>query len=165
MPLLSSLGGCISLIRCIYWFIVAQSQLMSNSLRPHGLQHTRLPLSLTTSQSLPKFMSCQWCHPTISFSVVPFSSLPLIFPGIRVFSNELALPISGQSIRASASASGLPMNIPGWFPLGLTGLIFLLSQESSAAPQFQNINSLALSLLYGWTLTSIHDCWKNHSFD
>ena len=96
---------------------------MSKFFRSHGLQHTRLPLSLTISQSLPEFMSCRWCHPTISFSVVPFSSPSLIFPSIRVFAKELALPISGQSTGASASASVLPMNIPGWFPLGLTGLI------------------------------------------
>ena len=60
------------------------------------------------------------------------------------------------------------MNIPGWFPLGLTGLISFLSndsQESSPAPQFKRINSSAVSLLYGPTLTSIHDYWKNHSFD
>ena len=74
----------------------------------------------------------------------------------------------GQSIGASASASELPMNIQGWFPLGLAGLISLLSkdsQESSPAPQFKSINFLALSLLYGPTLTSIHGYWKNHSFD
>ena len=99
---------------------------MSNFLRPRGLRHTRPPLSLTSSQSFPKFMSYRWCHPTISFSVVPFSSLPLIFPSIRVFSNELALPISGQSIGALASASVLPVTIPGCFLLGLPGLIFWL---------------------------------------
>ena len=97
---------------------------MSNFLRPHGLQHTRPPCP-SPSPSFPKFMSYRWCHPTISFFVVPFSSLPLMFPSIRVFSNELTLPISGQSIGASASASAsvLPVTIPGWFPLGLTGLI------------------------------------------
>ena len=66
------------------------------------------------------------------------------------------------------SASVLPVSSQGWFPLGLTGLISLLSgdsQESSTAPQFESINSSVLSLLYGPTLTSIHDYWKNHSFD
>ena len=74
----------------------------------------------------------------------------------------------GQSIGASASASVLPMNIQGWFPLGLTGLISLLSKDSpvsSSAPQCKSINSLALSLLCGPTLTSVHDYWKNHSYD
>ena len=72
----------------------------------------------------------------------------------------------GQSIGASASV--LPMNIQGWFPLRLTGLISLLSKGlSSISPtqQFESINSSLLSLLYGPTLTSIHDYWKNHSFD
>ena len=73
-----------------------------------------------------------------------------------------------QSIGATASASGLSMNSQGWFPLGLTGLISLQSrdsQESSPAPQFKSINSSVLSLLYGPTLRSIQDYWKNHSFD
>ena len=74
----------------------------------------------------------------------------------------------GQSIGASAPASVLPMNIQGWFTLGLTDLISLLSKglsRSSPAPQFKSINSLALTFLYGPTLTSIHDYWKNVSFD
>ena len=74
----------------------------------------------------------------------------------------------GQSIGASAPASVLPMNIQGWFPLGLTSLISLWSrdsQESSPAPQFESINFSSLSLLYGSALTFIHDYWKNHSFD
>ena len=74
--------------------------------------------------------------------------------------------LGGQSIGASASV--LPMNIQGWFPLGLTDLVSLLSrdsQESSPAPQFESINSSALSLLYGPTLTYVHNYWKNHSFD
>ena len=72
------------------------------------------------------------------------------------------------SIGASASASVIPMNIQNWFPLGLTGLISLQSKglsESSPAPQFKSISSLALRFLYGPTLTSIHDYWKNHSFN
>ena len=75
----------------------------------------------------------------------------------------------GQSTGASASASVLPVNIQDLFPLGLIGLISLqskgLSQESSLAPQFENINSSALSLLNGPTLISIRDHGKNHSFD
>ena len=74
----------------------------------------------------------------------------------------------GQSIRVSASASVLPMNIQGWFSLGLTSLISLQSKGLSrvfSSTQFESINFLALSLLYGPTLTSIHDYWKNHSFD
>ena len=71
----------------------------------------------------------------------------------------------GQSTGAS-SASGLPMNIQGWFPLGLTGLILLSKGPStSPAPQFKSIISSTLSLPYGPTLTFVHDYWKNHSFD
>ena len=74
-----------------------------------------------------------------------------------------------KSIGSSASASVLPMNIQGLFPLRLTGLIFLLSKELSkvfsSTPQFQSMNPLALSLLYGPTVTSIHNYWKNYSFD
>ena len=69
---------------------------------------------------------------------------------------------------ASASASVLPVNIQDWFPLGLTGLMSLLFkwfQESSPAPQFQSTNYSALSLFYGSALISLHDYWKNHSFD
>ena len=69
----------------------------------------------------------------------------------------------GQSIGVSASASVLPMNIQGRFPLGLTDLISLLSKSSPA--QFESISPLVLSLLYGPALTSIHDYWKKHSFD
>ena len=72
-----------------------------------------------------------------------------------------------QSIGASASVSVLPISIQGWFPLRLTGLIFLQlrdSQESFPAPQFESTDSSALSLPYGPTLTSVHDYWKNHSF-
>ena len=69
-----------------------------------------------------------WCHPTISASVVPFSSLPSIFPSIRVFSNELALHIRCQSIGVSASTSVLPMNTQDWSPLGWTGWISLQSK-------------------------------------
>ena len=74
----------------------------------------------------------------------------------------------GQSTSASASASVLSMNIQGWFPIGLmvwSPCCPRGSQESSPTPQFQSINSSVLSLLYGPTLTSIHDYWKNHNFD
>ena len=94
--------------------------------------------------------------------------LPLIFPSMRVFSNQSDFTSGGQSIGVSGSASVLPMNIQDWFPLGLTRLISLQSKglsESSSTSQFKSINSLALSLLYGPTLTSIHDYWKNNSFD
>ena len=89
-------------------------------------------------------------------------------PASGSFPMSWLFALSGQSIRVSASASVLPMNIQGRFTLGLTDLISLQykdSQESSLIPQFESINSSALSLLYRPTLTSIHDYWRNHSFD
>ena len=74
----------------------------------------------------------------------------------------------GHGIGVSASASVIPVNIQDWFPLGWTGWISLQSrdsQESSPTPQFKSINSSVLSFIYSPTLTSIHDSWKNHSFD
>ena len=94
--------------------------------------------------------------------------LPSILPSIRVFSNESVLSIRCQSIGASALASVLLINILDWFPLGWTGWSPFSprdSQESSPTPQFKGINSLTLTFLYGRNLTSIHDYWKNHSFD
>ena len=118
---------------------------------------------------LIKLMSTEEvCHSTISSSVVPFSSCPQAFSASVLFSMSQNISSGSQSIGISASASVVPMNIQNWFPLGLTGLISLQSKGLSrvfSAPQFKNINSSTLNLLYGPTLTSIHDYWKNHSFD
>ena len=125
-------------------------------------------LSFTISWSL--LNSCplsQWCYPTISSSVVPISCLQS-FPASGSFSVSQLFASGGQSIGVSTSASALPMNIHSWFPLGLTGLISWLSKRFSRVfpiPQFKSISSSALRLLYDPTLTSIHDYWKNHSFD
>ena len=100
---------------------------MSDSLWPHGLQHTRLlcpPLSpAVCSNSCPL---SQWCYPTISFSVTRFSSYSQILPASGSFPMSRLFASGDQSIGASASASVLPLNIQDWFPLGLTGLISLL---------------------------------------
>ena len=105
---------------------------MSDSLWPHGLQHARPPCPSPTpriySNSCP---SHQWCHPTISSSVVPFFSHLQSFPALWSFPMSWFFASGGQSIGASASASALPMNIQGWFPLGLTGLISLKSKGLS----------------------------------
>ena len=100
--------------------------------------------------------SCWWCHPTISSSVTPFSSSLQSFPASGSFPVSRLFASSSQSIGVSASAS-----------VGMVGSPCSPrdSQESSPAPQFESINSLALSLLYGPILTSVHDYWKNHSFD
>ena len=76
----------------------------------------------------------QWCHPTISSSVVPFSSCLQSFPASGSFPMSWLFTLCGQSIGASASASALSMNVQGWFPLGLTGLISLLSKRLSSLP-------------------------------
>ena len=124
-------------------------------------------LSITNFRSSPKLMS-QWYHPTISSSVVPFSSCPQSFPASGSFQMSQFFASGGQSIGASASTSVLPMNTQDWAPLGWTGWSPCSprdSQESSPTPQFKSINSSALSFLYSPTLTSIHDHWKNHSLD
>ena len=106
--------------------------LMSNSLQPHGLQHARLPCpSLSPGVCLNSCPLSQWYHPTISCSVVPFSSCPQSFPASGSFPVSQLFVLGSQSIIASASISVLPMNIQVWFPLGLTGLISLQSKELS----------------------------------
>jgi len=114
------------------WLLSPQSvsqfscSVMSDSLRPHGLQHARLPRLPPTpkaySNSCP---SHHWCHPTISSSAVPFSSCLPSFPASGSFSMSQFFASGGQSIGASASMSVLPMNIRDWFPLGFTGWISL----------------------------------------
>ena len=105
---------------------------LSDSLQPHGPQHTRLPCPSPSlgacSNSCPL---SQQCHPTISFSVILFFSCPQSFPAVGSFTLSQLLTSSGKSIGASASASILPMNIQGRFPLGLTDLISLLSKGLS----------------------------------
>ena len=101
----------------------------SNSLRPDGLQHARLPCPLPSPRACSN--SCplsQWCHPTISSSVVPFSCLQS-FPASRSFPMSQLFILGGQSIGASASV--LPMIIQDWFPLGWTGWISLQSKGLS----------------------------------
>ena len=100
---------------------------MSDSLWPHGLQHTRLPCpSLSPGVYSNSSPLSWWCHPTISSSVAPFSSCPQSFPASGSFPTSQLFASGDQSPGASTSASILPMNIQGWFPLGLTGLISLL---------------------------------------
>ena len=105
---------------------------MSDTLQPHGLQYTRPPCPSPTlrvySNSCP---FCQWCHPTISSSVVPFSSHLQSFPASGSFQLSQFFASGGQSIGVSVSASFLPMNIQDWFPLGWTGWISLQSKGLS----------------------------------
>ena len=143
----------------VNWLSV--SSVMSNSSLPRGLQHTRLSCpSPTPGACLNSCPLSQWCHPTISSSVIHFSCLQS-FPASESFPMSQFFASGGQSIRASASV--LPINVQDWFPLGLTGLISLQSKGLSRVfsnTQFKSINSLALSFLYGPALTSIHDTGK-----
>ena len=142
---------------------------VSNSLWPHGLQHARLPCPSPTPRACSN--SCplsQWYHLTISSSVVPFSSCLQSFPASGSFPMSQFFTLGGQSIGASATASVLPINIQDWCPLGWTGLISLQSKGlsrgfSNTTVQKHQFFSTQLSLCP--TLTSIHDHWKNHSFD
>ena len=127
----------------------------------HRLQHNMLPCpSLTPEAYLNSCPSSLWCHPTISSSVIPFSSHFQCFLASGSFPLSQFFSSSGQSIGVSVSASVLPMNIQDWFPLGLTESPCSPrnSQESSPTPLFKSINSQVLSFLYSPTLTSIHEC-------
>ena len=140
---------------------------LSNSLWPHELQHTRPPCSSPTPRVYPNSYPLNWwCHPTISSSVIPFSSCPQSFPGSGSFQMSQLFASGGQSIGASASASVLPMNIQDWSPLGWTGWISL--QSKGLLRVFSN-TTVQKHQFFGAqpsfnrpTLTSIHDSWKNH---
>ena len=126
-------------------------------------------LSFTFSWSLLKLMSIESVMPSNHLVLCcPLLLLPSIFPSIRVFSNELALCIRWPKYWNSASASVLPMSVQGWFPSGLTGWISLQSKgllRVFSSTTVQKHQFLVLSPLYSPALTSIHDYWKNHSFD
>ena len=126
-------------------------------------------LSLTNSWSLHKLMSIESVMPSNHLILChPLLLLPSIFPRIRVFSNESVLCIRqpnywslSVSISPSKEYSGLISIRMDWLNL----LAVQGTLESSPTPQFKSINSLVFSSLYSPTLTSIHECWKNHSFD
>ena len=156
---------------------------MVDSWQPHGLQHAWLPcLGSPMDCSTPDFHVLH-CLPefaqihvhrvgdTIQLSqpVTPFSFCLQSFPASGSFPMSWLFASRDQSIGTSALESVILMNIQGWYPLGLTGLISLQSKGPSrvfsSALQFKSINSSALSLTYGPALASIPDYWKNHSFD
>ena len=146
--------------------VVFSCSVVSESLPPHGLQHARLPCPLLSPRACSN--SCplsQWYHPTISSSVVPFSSHLQPFPASGSFPVSWLFAWGGQSIGASASASVLPKNAQdrspwewtGWISLQPKGLSRVFSNTTVQKHQF-------FSTLYAPVLTSIHDYWKNHSF-
>ena len=136
---------------------------VSDSLRPHELQHARPPCPSPTLgvYSNPCPLS-QWCHPAISSSVVPFSSCPQSLPESESFPMSQLFAWGGQSIGVSASASVLPMNTQDWSPLGWTGWIFL--QPKGLSRVFSNttvqkhqffsaqLSSPSNSLIHTWPL-------------
>ena len=136
---------------------------VSDSLQPHGLQHTRLLCPSPTPRAYPN--SCplsQWCHPIISSSVVPFSSWPQSFPASGSFPMNQLFTSDSQSIGVSASTSILPMNTQDWSPLGWTTLISLavqgtlkslLQHRSSKAPILQHSPFFIVQLSHPYTTT------------
>ena len=143
---------------------------VSDSLRPHELQHTRPPCpSPTSGVHSNSHPPSQWCYPAISSSVIPFFFRLQSFPASGSFPMSQLFTSGGQSTGVSGSASVLPMNEHSGL-ISLDGLVGSPcsprdSQESSPTPQFKSTNSSVLSFLYCPTLTSIHDHWKNHSLD
>ena len=144
---------------------------MSNSLRPHELQHTRPPCPWPTSGVHPT--SCpsnRWWHPAISSSVIPFSSCPQSIPASESFPMSQLFAWGGQSTGVSALASFLPKNTQDWSPLEWAGWISL--QFKGLSRVFSN-TTVQKHQFFGAqpsshphpTLTSIHDYWKNHSLD
>ena len=146
---------------------------MSNSERPHGLQHTSFPVPSPTPRAcLNSCPSSWWCHPVISYSVVPFSSCPQSLPASGSFPMSQLFAWGGQSTGVSTSASVLPMNAQDWSPLGWTGWISLQSKglsrvfSNTIVQKHQFFGAQLSSQLSNCpTLTSIHDHWKNHSLD
>ena len=132
---------------------------MSNSLQPHESQHARPPCPSPTPGVHPNpCPSSRWCHPTISSSVVPFSSCPQSFPASGSFPVSQLFLSGGQSIGVSASTSVLPMNTQDWSPLGWTGWISVqfkgLSRVSSnTTVQKHQFFGVQLSL---WSNSHIH---------
>ena len=105
---------------------------VSDSLLPHELQHARSPCPSPAPRVHPNpCLLSRWCHPTISSSVVPFSSCPQSFPASGSFQMSQLFTSGGQSIGVSASTSVLPMNTQDWSPLGWTGWISLQSKGLS----------------------------------
>ena len=161
-----------SIFMILSWYknwVQFSCSVVSDSVRPHELQHARPPCASPTprvhSNSCP---SSQWCHPAISSSVVPFSSCPQSLPASGSFPTSQLFAWGGQSIGVSALASFLPMNTQEWSPLEWTGWISLQSKGLSRVfsnTTVQSIDSSVLSLLHSPTLTSVHDHRKNHSLD
>ena len=144
----------VQLLSCVWHFVTPWTA---------ARQACPSPTPRAYSNSCP---SSWGCHPTISSSVVPFSTHLQSFSASESFPMSQLFESGGQSIGVSASGSAFPMNIQDWSPLGLIGLISL--QSKGLARVFSNTTvpkHQFFSTLYCPTFTSIHDYWKNHSFD
>ena len=156
----------------IFWTLLSSVQfsrsVVSDSLRPHEPQYERPPCPSPAPGVHPNpCLSSQWCHPTIILCR-PLLLLPSIFPSIKVFSNESPLCIRWPKYWSFTFNISPSNEHPGLISFRMDWLHFLAvqgTQESTPAPQFESIRSVASSPLYGPTLTSIHDYWKNYSFD
>ena len=116
---------CIQTLTLLMLLLLFSHQVVSDSSRPRGLQHMRLPCpALSTGVCLSSCPLSQWCHPTVSSSVALFSFCLQFFPASGSFPLSQLFASGGQSMGASVSV--LPMSIQGWFPLRLTGLVSLL---------------------------------------
>ena len=135
----------------------------------NGLQHARLPCPSPTPGVYSNSSQLSWwCHPTISFSIVPFSSCLQSFPISGSFQMSQLFASGSQSIGVSASTSVLPRNIQNWSPLRWTGWIPLQSKGLSRVfsnTTVQRHQFFGARFLYNPTLASIHDYWKNHGLD
>ena len=144
-------------------FLFLSCSVVSDSLWPHGLQHARLPCPSLSPRVCSN--SCplnQWCHPTISSSVIPFSSCLQTFLASGSFPNSLLSASGGQSTGASASATVFPKNTQGWFSLGLTWfdlfaaqgtLKSLLQHHNSKASVLQHSASFMVQLSHSYVTT------------
>ena len=138
-------------------------------MQPHELQHVRLFCTSLSPQVCSN--SCplsRWYHPTISSSVTPFSSLPQFSPASGSFPMSQLFISCGQSIGASVSVSVLPMNIQGWFPLGLTGFISLLFKGLSRVFSITTVQNHQFFSAQAFLWSNSHiQKWllENHSFD
>ena len=160
----------IDYLKKIDYFSVQFSRLvLSDLMKPHEPQHARLPCPSPTPGVHPNpCPSSWWCHPTISFSEVPFSSCPQSFPASVSCPMSQLFASGGQNIGVSASTSVLPMNTQDWCPLGWTCWISLQSMGLSRVfsnTTVQKHQLFTLSFIYDPILISIHDYWKDHSFD
>ena len=138
---------------------------VSDSLRPHEPQHAR-PRCPPPTPRVHSRISIELVMPSNHLILCcPLLLLPSIFPSIRVFSNESALHIRWPKYWSFSFNISPSNEHPGLISFRVDWLDLLAVQGTYSTPQFKSINSSALSFLYGPTLTSIHDHWKNHSFD